>query len=159
MKPPVRLQFRVRDFARSGGVSWQGTHTKAKTSLTELHELLEAGALHIKWNGMRVFFHFLYIFIVAHGFLIFSDPMLIVDSDGFIIAVLLGRPEDPDWDDVIADVIELLKSVREDGIAWGIFKKDDFKHRRGDSFVPVSFGVSLGGGQQVFRFQKIFSSR
>ncbi|KAJ7198693.1 hypothetical protein C8J57DRAFT_1073040 [Mycena rebaudengoi] len=74
--------------------------------------------------------------------------MLIVDADGFIIAILLGRPEDPDWDEVMADAVEVLRSVREDGLRWGVFKEEDFDHRRGDGFLPLSFGTSLGGGQR-----------
>jgi hypothetical protein len=75
--------------------------------------------------------------------------MLIVDADGYIVGILLGRPEDEDWDDVIAEVTALMESVRDDGIKWGVFKESDFYQRRGNGSLSLNFGTSLGSGQQV----------
>ncbi|KAJ7257697.1 hypothetical protein C8J57DRAFT_1074184 [Mycena rebaudengoi] len=74
--------------------------------------------------------------------------MLIVDADGYIVGILLGRPEDEDWDDVIAEVTALMESVRDDGIKWGVFKESDFYQRRGNGSLSLNFGTSLGSGQQ-----------
>ncbi|KAJ6617324.1 hypothetical protein B0H10DRAFT_2218662 [Mycena sp. CBHHK59/15] len=47
------------------------------------------------------------------------DPKLIVDADGQIVAVLLGRPEGDDWDDVMAEMEHLLEAALGDGVTKG----------------------------------------
>ncbi|KAJ6576202.1 hypothetical protein B0H10DRAFT_2103401 [Mycena sp. CBHHK59/15] len=54
------------------------------------------------------------------------DPKLILDADGRIVAVLLGRPEGENWDAVIAELERLLEGVRLRGLQRGVFKA---KHR------------------------------
>jgi 2-keto-3-deoxy-L-rhamnonate aldolase RhmA len=77
-----------------------------------------------------------------------SSPKLIVDIEGRIIAILLGRPEDPEWDEVVRKAAAAFTRARRAGEASGAFRPQDLKHRRG-SYAVLSTGVSLGGGQQV----------
>jgi hypothetical protein len=77
-----------------------------------------------------------------------SSPKLILDVHGRIIAILLGRPEDPAWDDVIRDAVEAMRRARRAGRASGAFRPKDEVHRRGH-FLALSCGVSFGGGQKV----------
>ncbi|KAJ7225149.1 hypothetical protein C8J57DRAFT_1093561, partial [Mycena rebaudengoi] len=72
----------------------------------------------------------------------------ILDVHGRIIAVLVGTPEDPDWDEVIRDALKEMKRARRRGVRRGIFKAKDMRHRRGQ-YLPLVTGVSFGGGQQV----------
>ncbi|KAJ6524637.1 hypothetical protein DFH09DRAFT_1286332 [Mycena vulgaris] len=92
-----------------------------------LPALTRAGVLHIRWDG--------------------RSPKLILDAHGRIIAILLGRPEDPDWDDVVRDAIKAMNRARRAGFASGAFRARDTKHRRG-SYAVLSTGVSFGGGQK-----------
>ncbi|KAJ7471711.1 hypothetical protein B0H11DRAFT_1695346, partial [Mycena galericulata] len=70
----------------------------------------------------------------------------IVDVHGRIIAVLLGRPEDEDWDHVVADAFQVMDRVRRAGRRSGAFRTRDSVHRRGH-FTHLTSGVSFGGGQ------------
>ncbi len=74
--------------------------------------------------------------------------MLILDADGRIVAVLLGRPEGDDWDAVIAEMASLLEGVRIRGMQRGIFKTKHRHHRRGD-YLKIGHGVTKGPGQDV----------
>ncbi|KAJ7510737.1 hypothetical protein B0H11DRAFT_1701179 [Mycena galericulata] len=65
----------------------------------------------------------------------YSDPKLIVDAEGRIIAVLLGAPEDPDWDNVVNEALKAMHG-------WY-----PSPHRRG-LYLPLTTGVSFGGGQK-----------
>ncbi|KAJ6568890.1 hypothetical protein B0H19DRAFT_938847 [Mycena capillaripes] len=73
--------------------------------------------------------------------------MLILDADGRIVVVLLGRPEGDDWDAVIAEMASVLESVRTRGVQRGIFKTKQLQHRRGKYFSMGS-GVTKGPGQK-----------
>ncbi|KAJ7602797.1 hypothetical protein DFH06DRAFT_1351030 [Mycena polygramma] len=75
------------------------------------------------------------------------SPKLIVDAHGRIIAILLGRPEDPDWDDVVRDAAKAMERARRAGYASGAFRSKDTEHRRG-RYAVLSAGVSFGGGQE-----------
>ncbi|KAJ7044258.1 hypothetical protein C8F04DRAFT_942252, partial [Mycena alexandri] len=72
----------------------------------------------------------------------------IVNADGRIVAVLLGRPDGDDWDDVVAEMARVMDGVRRRGVARGVFKSKLRRHRRGN-FFKLADGYSLGGGQQV----------
>ncbi|KAJ6457031.1 hypothetical protein C8R47DRAFT_996080, partial [Mycena vitilis] len=71
----------------------------------------------------------------------------IVDAQGRIIAILLGRPEDVDWDDVVRDAAKAMERARRAGHASGAFRSKDTEHRRG-RYPVLSAGVSFGGGQE-----------
>ncbi|KAJ6522122.1 hypothetical protein DFH09DRAFT_938563, partial [Mycena vulgaris] len=71
----------------------------------------------------------------------------ILDAHGRIIAILLGRPEDPDWDDVVRDAVKAMNRARRAGRASGAFRRKDINHRRG-RYALLSTGVSFGGGQK-----------
>ncbi|KAJ7101231.1 hypothetical protein B0H15DRAFT_769360 [Mycena belliarum] len=75
------------------------------------------------------------------------SPKLILDAHGRIIAILLGRPEDPDWDAVVDDAHRAMRRAYRAGLASDAFRAKDVKHRRGD-FAVLASGVSFGGGQK-----------
>ncbi|KAJ7937962.1 hypothetical protein B0H13DRAFT_1588208, partial [Mycena leptocephala] len=71
----------------------------------------------------------------------------IVDADGRIVAVLLGRPEGDDWDRAMKEVQWLMNAVRRRGVRQGIFTMKNKEHRRGSFFV-MRAGVTKGPGQK-----------
>ncbi|KAJ7467365.1 hypothetical protein B0H11DRAFT_1732801 [Mycena galericulata] len=76
-----------------------------------------------------------------------SDPKLIVDAEGRIIAVLLGTPDDDDWPDVIKEAQKAFARARRSARRYGVWAPGH-SHRRGHYF-PLTTGVSFGGGQRV----------
>ncbi|KAJ7666307.1 hypothetical protein B0H17DRAFT_898850, partial [Mycena rosella] len=68
----------------------------------------------------------------------------IVDEQGRIVAVLLGRPEDPDWDYVVRQAFKAMRHARCRARAAGMWTA--FSHRRGN-YLALTTGVSFGGGQ------------
>jgi hypothetical protein len=76
------------------------------------------------------------------------DPKLILDADGRIVTVLLGRPEGDDWDGVIAEMARVMDGVRARGVKRGVFKHQERRHRRGDFYV-LKGGLTKGPGQKV----------
>jgi hypothetical protein len=80
-----------------------------------------------------------------------------VDADGRIVAVLLGRPEGDDWDQVLTEVETLLESIRKRGEQRGVFKSKDRRHRRG-KYHTIKGGVTKGPGQKVFADVHEFNS-
>lgn len=74
--------------------------------------------------------------------------MLLVDNDRNVIVILAGRPDDPDWDAVVAEGVRVMEEVRRAGYTKGVWKAGDTSSRRGN-FVAVASGVSFGGGQRV----------
>ncbi|KAJ7616999.1 hypothetical protein DFH06DRAFT_1012646 [Mycena polygramma] len=73
------------------------------------------------------------------------DPKLILDCEGRIIAILLGKPDDPEWDEVVKGAAEALREARRAAQrhkAW--FRR---AHRRG-WYLAITAGVSFGGGQR-----------
>ncbi|KAJ7740988.1 hypothetical protein B0H14DRAFT_2407444 [Mycena olivaceomarginata] len=74
-------------------------------------------------------------------------PKLILDADGRIVAVLLGRPEGDDWDDVIAEMVRVMDGVRARGVKRGVFKRKNRRHCRGDFYV-IKGGLTKGPGQK-----------
>lgn len=77
--------------------------------------------------------------------------MLILDAEGRIVAVLLGRPEGEDWEEVVAEFMRLMEAIRRRGEARGVFKAKNRRHRRGNYFT-LSDGVTRGPGQKVRLF-------
>lgn len=73
--------------------------------------------------------------------------MPIVDTDGRVIAVLVGRPDDADWENVTAAAYGALT----DASLHLEFKSKVKNHRRG-RFPALNFGISYGGGQTVRAF-------
>lgn len=64
--------------------------------------------------------------------------------------MLLGRPEDDDWDGVIEEMVRVMDAVRKRGIARGVFRPQNRWHRRGTFFV-LKDGVTKGPGSKVSR--------
>ncbi|KAJ7036445.1 hypothetical protein C8F04DRAFT_953912, partial [Mycena alexandri] len=75
-----------------------------------------------------------------------SDPKLIVDDQGRIIAILLGTPEDDEWPGVIKDAVAAMAHARKEAIRSGEWRIGTV-HRRG-THLPVRDGVSFGGSQK-----------
>ncbi|KAJ6463597.1 hypothetical protein C8R47DRAFT_992566 [Mycena vitilis] len=57
-----------------------------------------------------------------------------------------GKPEDPEWDNVIKDVAHAMRCARSQARRQGAWQSGDI-HRRGRYFLLTS-GVSFGGGQR-----------
>jgi hypothetical protein len=73
---------------------------------------------------------------------------VIVDAEGRIIAVLLGRPEGDDWDEVIKEMERLMKALHRRGRKLGIFSAKKESHRRG-KFDILNDALTMGPGQRV----------
>jgi len=79
--------------------------------------------------------------------------LLMVDRKGWIVAVLVRQPEDPEWAYVIADATKVMRGIQQLGAAMDLFSEKSLNHRQGEIFtIPV--GVSFGGGQTVEASQK-----
>ncbi|KAJ7479921.1 hypothetical protein FB451DRAFT_1240142, partial [Mycena latifolia] len=73
----------------------------------------------LKWDGLRV-----------------VESIVIVDTEGHIVAALVGRPKDAkDWDTTITEMCNDLC-------------KEDLHHRRGN-FACINCGTWFGQGQEV----------
>ncbi|KAJ7212391.1 hypothetical protein B0H12DRAFT_1205796 [Mycena haematopus] len=74
-------------------------------------------------------------------------PKLILDADGRIVAVLLGRPEGDDWNTVVEEMVRVFEAVRKRGIARGVFKPRHRRHRRSNFYV-LKGGFTKGPGSK-----------
>ncbi|KAJ7797579.1 hypothetical protein B0H14DRAFT_2389622 [Mycena olivaceomarginata] len=77
----------------------------------------------------------------------YSLPKLILDADGRIVAILLGRPEGDDWDEVVREMERLMAGVRRRGVQRGVFKRQDRRHRRGNFYI-LKAGLTKGPGSK-----------
>ncbi|KAJ6527490.1 hypothetical protein B0H19DRAFT_969845 [Mycena capillaripes] len=73
--------------------------------------------------------------------------MLIVDADGHIVAILVGRPEGDNWAEVIAEIESVMEGVRTRGVDRGVFKAKNRFHRCG-TYFSLGGGVTKGPGQK-----------
>jgi hypothetical protein len=76
-----------------------------------------------------------------------STARPIMDGDGRVIAILVGRPKDikdEEWKQMEKEAVELIEKEQKNFV----FTKKQQQHRRGP-YPTVSTGVSFGGGQQV----------
>ncbi|KAJ6600899.1 hypothetical protein B0H10DRAFT_2082626 [Mycena sp. CBHHK59/15] len=120
-EPPETVNVDAGDLPSSSGGAWTGRRSgKGKCRPFTLPELLAMKCKVIYWNG--------------------RDPKLILDARGRIVAILIGRPEDPDWD-------EEMHRARRKGMRHRVFKSARPLHRRG-RFSVLAAGVSFGGGQK-----------
>ena len=71
-----------------------------------------------------------------------------MDSEGRIVAVLVGQPEDPEWAYVIGDATKIMRDVQQLGAKMDLFSEEGLSHRRGE-VLAIPVGVSFGGGQMV----------
>jgi hypothetical protein len=65
-----------------------------------------------------------------------------------MVAVLVGRPRDKDWDRIIQEAMAEMEEVRKLGMEQDAFDEKCLNNRRGN-FVTLSTGVSFGGGATV----------
>ncbi|KAJ7429395.1 hypothetical protein B0H11DRAFT_1768203 [Mycena galericulata] len=76
-------------------------------------------------------------------------PMVIVDPDGRIVAVFVGKPDDPKWDtEAIQGACRAMDRAARKGLATGALTSKDRDHRRG-AYLSLTTGVSFGGGQKM----------
>ncbi|KAF8178863.1 hypothetical protein K438DRAFT_1680740 [Mycena galopus ATCC 62051] len=120
------------DLSSSSGGNWIGSRPVKKSRLSRarlrrLKDLLKEDYNLVRWDGRR--------------------PKLILDADGRIVAVLLGRPEGADWDRVLKEVQRLMDAVRRRGVRQGIFTSQNKEHRRGN-FFTMRAGLTRGPGQK-----------
>ncbi|KAJ6494092.1 hypothetical protein C8R47DRAFT_974995 [Mycena vitilis] len=74
-----------------------------------------------------------------------SRIKLILDAEGRIVAILLGRPDDEDWEIVVAEAEALMEKVRRRGIKRGILQAKQRDHRRG-FYYTLNDGTTKGPG-------------
>ncbi|KAJ7891616.1 hypothetical protein B0H14DRAFT_3428403 [Mycena olivaceomarginata] len=122
----------ARNLPSSSTGNWTGPRASKKArlmrqQLRRLRALLEDDWDLVEWDG--------------------RDPKLILDADGCIVAVLLGRPEGNNWEDVIAEMARAMDGVRACGVKRGVFKRQEHRHRRGDFYV-LKGGLTKGPGQK-----------
>ncbi|KAI0042317.1 hypothetical protein FA95DRAFT_1500221, partial [Auriscalpium vulgare] len=78
---------------------------------------------------------------------------LVLDCEKRIIAVLLGRPKDGNreseetrWDPAMSRLADLFEETRVFGERKGVFTPEKVETNPRGRFVPLTFGVSYGGG-------------
>ncbi|KAJ6541962.1 hypothetical protein B0H10DRAFT_2392114 [Mycena sp. CBHHK59/15] len=125
-QPPETLNIDAGDLPVSSGGAWTGKRSKEKRRLFNLPELRAMKCKVIQWNGR---------------------PKLILDARGRIVAILIGRPEDVDWDTVVDEAVREIHHARKKGVRLRVFKPARPSHRRGQ-FSVFAAGVSFGGGQK-----------
>jgi len=94
--------------------------------------------------------------------LIFKTPLimccrktlLILDKEGWIVAILVGQPDDPGWLYVIDDAAKVMQEVQQMGAELDLFSEKSLDHRRGE-FLAIPVGVSFGGGQTVSTYFRL----
>ncbi|KAJ7660090.1 hypothetical protein DFH06DRAFT_989193 [Mycena polygramma] len=84
------------------------------------------------------------IFLPALSHIFPSTSRPLVDKEGRVIAVLGGRPNDPQYLRLTEEAAEHMEDARTELN----FRADQTKGRRG-AFSSASAGISFGGGQQV----------
>ncbi|TFK63215.1 hypothetical protein BDN72DRAFT_803478 [Pluteus cervinus] len=116
------------DLAVSGGGSWLGKRlTVKRTTPWTLPELLARGFRYIDWEG--------------------KAPQTILDTDGRIIAALVGGPlGDTTWPRIAHDAYKTMQEILAKAIEDGLVPETELHHRRGN-FLTLPAGVSYGGGQ------------
>ncbi|KAF8177759.1 hypothetical protein K438DRAFT_1726644 [Mycena galopus ATCC 62051] len=130
---PYSVPTAGADIRRSGlSGNWTGPRSAKKTKVSchtyrRLKELLQDDFDLVQWDG--------------------RNPKLIVDAEGQIIAVLLGRPEGDNWEDVIQRMEQLLDQVRTRGLRRDVFAESNKRHRRGN-FHVLKAGFTKGLGQK-----------
>ncbi|PPQ96619.1 hypothetical protein CVT26_010682 [Gymnopilus dilepis] len=128
-KRHARLQFikGKLDSSKLPAGIWVGKRrTRPSQRQWTLPELKEEGFRIIEWRG--------------------DEPQVLVDSEGRIIAVLAGKPSDPDFDGAIARADAAMVHARIVGKLNGSLPARPEEHRRG-IFSAIPCGVSFGGGQ------------
>ncbi|KAJ6563768.1 hypothetical protein B0H10DRAFT_2239371 [Mycena sp. CBHHK59/15] len=89
--PHTPFERRPNYTGLSGG-AWTGKRSKEKRRLFNLPELRAMKCKVIQWNG--------------------REPKLISDARGRIVAILIGRPEDVDWDTVVDEAVREIHHAR-----------------------------------------------
>ncbi|KAJ7710793.1 hypothetical protein B0H17DRAFT_1324322 [Mycena rosella] len=124
--PPVKTGLYLGKAYKSQAGAFMGSRgPRTRRRKWTLGELKSFGAWHIKWDGRYV----------------------ILDTEGHIITVLLGHPEDPDWDSVVCDACKVMAYARRMGYLSGALDLRDAAHRRGH-FAIYTSSVSFGGRQK-----------
>lgn len=146
---PHKTSFIAGSIECSSGGGWRtaGATKKprlSRKSLRRLEELLADGDELVEWDGRCVAVYFPPCLLTSH----YSHPKLILDAEGRIVAVLLGRPEGDDWDAVVSEMGSLFEGLRARGLERGVFKSKNRRHRRGN-FYTLVHAMTKGPGQKV----------
>jgi hypothetical protein len=96
--------------------------------------------------GWHVSTEILFLFLFTNCSI--SCPKLILDADGRIVVVLLGRPDGGDWDDVKKEARRVMDQVRACGERRGVFVATNKSHCRGNFYI-LQAGFMKGLGQKV----------
>ncbi|KAI9068915.1 hypothetical protein FKP32DRAFT_1587310 [Trametes sanguinea] len=117
---PAPLALRELRIAKGGfvGIRQRALSTKKWT----MEGLLEKGFKCHDWDG--------------------QTSELLVDSNGAVVGMLAGKPQDPTWGETVAQVNEAMSAAS----AACRFSAVQKSHRRGD-FATLAQGFSFGGGQ------------
>jgi hypothetical protein len=79
-----------------------------------------------------------------------------LDKEERIIAVLVGKPDDPQWSEVVDAAAGVMQGVEQLGSSMDLFAEKCLHHRRGE-FLAIPAGVSFGGGQTVLFWHRLFN--
>ncbi|KAJ7753027.1 hypothetical protein B0H14DRAFT_2635668 [Mycena olivaceomarginata] len=78
----------------------------------------------------------------------------VANADGCIVAILLGRPDGGDWDDVMKEARRVMDQVRARGEQRGVFIAKNRPHCRGN-FYTLQAGFTKGPGQKNRAIKRI----
>ncbi|KAJ7906819.1 hypothetical protein B0H13DRAFT_1619090 [Mycena leptocephala] len=107
-------------------------------------ELLAKDVELIEWEGRCVC---RFLLISRINIISARDPKLVVDADGRVALVLLGRPDSDDWDAVAKEMARVMEGVRRRAVRCGILKAKNLRHRR-SVYYSLGSGVTKGPGQK-----------
>ncbi|KAI9069582.1 hypothetical protein FKP32DRAFT_1671248 [Trametes sanguinea] len=123
IETPLSLAMDDVEVAKTGFIGRIHKQTSEDRTRYSKHDLLEEGFEYVAWDGRL------------------SRPIL--DKSGRVFAVLAGRPQDPGWDSINANLQDIFENARD---AYSLETKQ-LTHRRGN-YAAVGVGISYGGGQQ-----------
>ncbi|KAJ7033268.1 hypothetical protein C8F04DRAFT_1261083 [Mycena alexandri] len=148
MLPPHNSTFDALDFQTTNGGAWLGRRQGEPTSKKGSKKAKKAAPTERRRHmptAEELVNEMEYKYLCWDG----KKPLLILDQYGRIIVAFAGAPEDPEWASVGKKALNAMKEAWEEGFRRGDFTLDDETHRRGTTFVPLTGGVSYGGGQQA----------
>ncbi|KAJ7813717.1 hypothetical protein B0H14DRAFT_3477601 [Mycena olivaceomarginata] len=122
----------ARDFPSSATGNWTGPRASKKARLTR-----QQARFWLRLSPQSF----------ASPNCLHRDPKLILDADSRIVAVLLGRPEGDNWDEVLDEMVRVMDGVRARRVKRGVFKRQECRHCRGDFYV-LKGGLTKGPGQK-----------
>lgn len=111
-------------------------------------------------NGMEGELPDCFLQIQSNLYTLYSNPQLLTDDSGWIIAALVGHPSGrTDWMKTLNEVFQVCNQANRNlkyprGCTSLPRHSNSAKNRRG-SYQTVAYGISHGGGQLVSRSMNI----